>query len=228
MSLNRAREPRPLLVRADGGPSPLHETEWGPHADPGAVTRTVPAGSLGLPEDTVRALDAWSRARPRDGFTDRPALRAHVGQGMELARRVARNLGPEWVVRYWDEQRRTAKSVCWGCRRLHWTVDAHGEPPHPLDLVVMGEYAYGPLRADGFGDFFPDDPAAALALSDDLVADLYRWAQDIDAVMNTWLGDRDDARQDAAYERLRGEGELLTARLAAELGAGRTVTFGGV
>jgi hypothetical protein len=141
---------------------------------------------------------------------------------------VAGRLGPEWAVRYEDERHRTTKYVCWGCDRLHWTPDAHGTPPHPLDLRVVGEYGAYPLGAEGFGNFAPDDPAAALHLSHELVAGLNQWAADVKAAMDTWLRDRDDARLTDTYDRLRHEGELLTARLADELGPGRSVTFGGI
>jgi hypothetical protein len=65
-------------------------------------------------------------------------------------------------VRYWDEHHRTAKWVCWGCERLHWQRDSHGTPPHPLDITVEGEFQYGPLRSDGFGDFLPTIPPPRL------------------------------------------------------------------
>ncbi|MFF4568739.1 hypothetical protein [Streptomyces sp. NPDC001410] len=70
----------------------------------------------------------------------------YVRRGREIARRVARFLGPRWVVRYWDEQHQGEKFVCWGCDRLHWIIDAHGDPPHPLDITVEGEWGLQPRR----------------------------------------------------------------------------------
>ncbi|GHA10452.1 hypothetical protein ACFOOM_32095 [Streptomyces echinoruber] len=223
-------DPRPLLIRAYDDLSPLRTTDAEAHADIGDFARDVPLDDpgLGLSGDLADRLDSWNRARPPGGFTTRAVLRKHVEQGLEAARALARHLGPAWAVRYWDERHRTAKFVCWGCRRLHWTVDAHGAPPYPVHIVVEGEYKWLPLRAEEFGDFAPDDPAAALGLSDDLIAALYQWAKDIDAVMERWLTERDDAARDAAYERLDREGRQLTRRVARALGPGRTVTYGGV
>ncbi|MEV7130136.1 hypothetical protein [Streptomyces sp. NPDC093260] len=150
-------------------------------------------------------------------------------QGLEAARSLARHLGPLWVVRYWDEGHGAAKFVCWGCDRLHWALDAHGTPPHhPLSITVVGEYKWPPLRAEGFGDFAADDPAAALGLSGELVADLYAWAADFDAGMELWLKDRDDEADDARREELDRRGRALTERVARELAPGRTVTYGGL
>jgi hypothetical protein len=98
----------------------------------------------------------------------------------------------------------------------------------PLHITVLGEYHAYPLRKDAHDDFAPDDPHAALGLSDALVAGLYAWARDIDAAMNTWLADRDDTRWEVAFRRLHEEGENLAERLARELGPGRTVTYEGV
>jgi hypothetical protein len=99
----------------------------------------------------------------------------------------------------------------------------------PVDHVtLLGEYRAHPLRMNRHDDFPPDDPDAALGLSDALVADLDAWARDIDAAMNTWLADRDDARWDTAFRRLHEEGEDLAERLARELGPERTVTYKGV
>ncbi|MEU3839315.1 hypothetical protein AB0E88_04715 [Streptomyces sp. NPDC028635] len=228
--MTRESAPRHLMVRAHGGPSPLSTADAGAHADPDDFIDEVPLDDprLNLPHDLTERLSRWDRARPEGGFPDRPALRRHVKQGLEAAQDLARHLGPDWVVRFWDEQHGQAKFVCWGCRQLHWTADAHGTPPHPRHVVVEGEYKWFPLRADGFGDFAPDDPAAALGLSEDLVRELYRWAKDIDSVMETWLRDRDDAAREAAYERLDAEGEQLARRVAGELAPGRTATYGGI
>ncbi|MET9388028.1 hypothetical protein ABZY09_45355 [Streptomyces sp. NPDC002928] len=149
-------------------------------------------------------------------------------EGLAVAQRLARQLGPSWSVRYWDERHRAAKWVCWGCDRLHWERDEHGTPPHALDLTVEGEYRFGPLRSDGFGDFFPDDPAAALALPDDLVADLYAWAKGIDSTLNLYLRDRDEAEYEDEWQRLFREGTELARRVAHEVGPARKVTYKGV
>lgn len=200
------------------------------HDGLGAFTGNVPLEDdrIGLPADLADGLRSWSLSRPEGGFTSRPDMRKHIERGLALTQRLARHLGPSWAVRYWDERHGTAKWVCWGCERLHWERDSHGAPPHPLDITVEGEYKYGPLRSDGFGDFFPDDPAAALALSDGLVADLYTWAKSIDTTLNLDLGGREDGRYDAEWDRLFHEGTELTKRVARELGPSRTVTYKGV
>ncbi|MGW1378187.1 hypothetical protein ACWD6P_28485 [Streptomyces sp. NPDC002446] len=223
-------EPRHLLVQASGGRSPLYTAEAGFHAEVEQFALSVPVEEpeLSLPDDLADRLVSWSQARPENGFTSRPQLRKHARQGREAAQRVAKHLGPLWVVRYRDEAHDSVKFVCWGCDRLHWTIDTHGTPPHPVHVIVQGEYHWYPLRAEGFEDFAPDDPAAALHLSDILVSDLYQWAKDIDEAMNTWLEDRDDARQQATYERLDHVGETLAERVARELGPGRKVTYRGV
>ncbi|MFJ8632764.1 hypothetical protein [Streptomyces sp. NPDC093568] len=224
-------EPRHLLVRARGEPSPLYEPQDAEaHDDLSAFTRGVPLdeAGLGLPEELVDALRSWSLSRPPEGFVSRPDLRGHVKQGLATAQRLARYLGPSWVVRYWDERHRSAKWVCWGCERLHWERDSHGTPPHPVHLTVEGEYKFGPLRSEGFGDFFPDDPAAALDLSDGLVSSLYTWADGIDATLDLDLRDREDGKYDAEWERLFREGMELARRVAHELGPARTVTYKGL
>ncbi|MER6226902.1 hypothetical protein ABT189_41200 [Streptomyces sp900105755] len=224
-------EPRSLLVQARGKPSPLYEPEDpAAHDDLGAFTHLVPLDDdrLALPADLADELRSWSLSRPPEGFGSRPDLRKHVKRGLEIAHRLAERLGPAWSVRYWDERHRTAKWLCWGCDRLHWERDEHGTPPHPLDLTVEGEFKYGPLRADGFGDFFPDDPAAALELSDGLVSDLYAWAKGIDDTLNLDVRDREDGKYDAEWERLFRDGSALAQRVAHELGPSRTVTYKGV
>ncbi|WP_116210850.1 hypothetical protein [Streptomyces olivoreticuli] len=223
-------EPRHLLVRARGDRSPLYTSDAGFYADPDDFTSGVPVDDpgLGLSGDLAHGLVSWSTARPLGGFASRPPLRKHVKKGLELVQTLAKHLGPTWVVRYWDEQHGSAKFVCWGCQRLHWTLDAHGNPPHPLHMVVEGEYKWGPLRAEGFGDFMPDDPAAALGLSDDLVDDLYKWSADFDANMNLYLEERDGEKDDARRRELDRRGEELTERVARELAPGRTVRYGGL
>ncbi|MGY4982875.1 hypothetical protein ACWCYL_38005 [Streptomyces sp. 900105755] len=226
-----SEEPRSLLVQARGEPSPLYEPEDpAAHDDLGAFTRAVPLDDdrLALPADLADELRSWWLSRPPEGFGSRPDLRKHVKRGLEIAHRLAERLGPAWSVRYWDERHRTAKWLCWGCDRLHWERDEHGTPPHPLDLTVEGEFKYGPLRADGFGDFFPDDPAAALELSDGLVSDLYAWAKGIDDTLNLDVRDREDGKYDAEWERLFRDGSVLAQRVAHELGPSRTVTYKGV
>ncbi|MFF1676080.1 hypothetical protein ACFVYG_08610 [Streptomyces sp. NPDC058256] len=224
-------EPRHVLVQARGERSPLYEpVEPDACEDLGAFTRGVPLDDdrLILSGELVDALSSWSLARPPEGFVSRSDLRKHSKQGLALAQRLAGQLGPSWVVRYWDEGQGTAKWVCWGCDRLHWERDSHGTPPHPVDITVEGEFKFGPLRSDGFGDFFPDDPAAALALSDDLVADLYRWAESLDTTLNLDLRDREDGKYDADWQRLFHEGAELAKRVAHELGPDRKVTYKGL
>ncbi|MEU6182582.1 hypothetical protein [Streptomyces coeruleorubidus] len=179
------KEPEHLLLHARGDASPLYTTDVGALARVEDFTRDlrVDDHELRLPDDVARKLSEWNRTRPADGFEARPALRKHVRQGLEIARLVAKHLGPHWVVRFWDERHQDEKFVCWGCDRLHWTVDAHGAPPHPLDITVEGEYGLYPLHAEGFGSFAPDDPAAGLDLSDDLVTALYGWKAAIETTL---------------------------------------------
>ncbi|MEV6669773.1 hypothetical protein [Streptomyces sp. NPDC051162] len=228
--MNHQDEPRRLLVRARGDRSPLYTSDAGSYADPDGFTIGVPVDDpgLGLPGDLAYSLISWSTTRPPEGFTSRPPLRKHVKKGLELAQTLAKHLGPTWVVRYWDERHGSAKFVCWGCQRLHWTLDAHGSPPHPLHIVVEGEYKWGPLRAEGFGDFMPDDPAAALGLSDDLVDDLYKWSADFNANVDLYVQERDEDRDDARRRVLDQQGQELTERVARELAPGRSVRYGGL
>ncbi|MFI6015527.1 hypothetical protein ACIBAG_43345 [Streptomyces sp. NPDC051243] len=84
-------EPRHLLVRARGGPSPRYEAEdpWAIE-DLGAYTRDVPLDDdrPALPAELADALRSWSLSRPPDGFASRAELRGHVEQGLTLARRL--------------------------------------------------------------------------------------------------------------------------------------------
>ncbi|MGP9022768.1 hypothetical protein ACT1U9_30740 [Streptomyces sp. BR1] len=223
-------EPRHLVVRAQGESSPLRTTEDQGDGDPAEFTHALALDdpALALPDRLAEQLASWSQAFPPSGFASRPALRKYTKRGVELAQSLASHLGPVWVVRYWDASHDTAKFVCWGCARLHWTLDSHGNPPHPLHITVQGEYKWYPLRADGFGDFAPDDPAAALGLSGELVDDLYEWAHDVDSAMNLWLEDRDDDRDDARRQELDLRGRELVERLSHEIGPARTVAYGGV
>ena len=209
--------PRHLLVQARGEPSPLYEPAgdwWDEDPDEFIVGLPLEDSTLALPADLLDALRSWSLSGP-----------AHDGRGLAAAQRLARHLGPSWTVRYWDERHGTTKWLCWGCDRLR---DSHDTPPHPVDITVEGEFKYGPLRSDGFGDFFPDDPAAALDLSDGLVADLYTWARSIDDTLNLDLRDRVEGKYDAEWDRLFREGSALAQQLANELGPSRTVTYKGL
>ncbi|MEV1066358.1 hypothetical protein [Streptomyces sp. NPDC050263] len=156
-------------------------------------------------------------------------LRRHVERTRAVARELAAYLGPAWAVRYRDERRGDERFVCWGCGEVFLTFEAYGDPPHhPLHITLLGEYHAHPLRKGAHDDFAPDDASAALGLSDALVADLSAWARGIDAAMDAWLGDREDARRESAFRRLHEAGETLAERLAGELGPGRTVTYEGV
>ncbi|KOT37538.1 hypothetical protein ADK41_19455 [Streptomyces caelestis] len=224
-------EPRHVLVHARGEPSPLYEPQdGGVHDDLGAFTLGVSLddGRLDLPDDLADTLRSWSLSRPSEGFASRPDLRKHAEQGLVIARRLARRLGPSWVVRYRDERHRTATWVCWGCDRLHWERDEHNAPPHPVHITVEGEYKFAPLRSDGFGDFFPDDPAAALDLSDGLVSSLRAWADEIDTTLNLDLRDREEGKYDTVWQRLFHQGMELAQQVAHELGPARTVTYKGL
>lgn len=213
---------RHVFVRARDEPSPLYEGS-------GAFARNVPLDEcgLGLPGALADALRSWSLRRPSGGFAAREDLRRHTKQGLATAGQLAGHLGPSWTVRYWDEARSAAKWLCWGCDRLHEERDAHGTPPHPLDITVEGEYGFGPLRSDGFGDFFPDDPVAAMSLSDDLVAALYAWARSIETTLNLYLRDREEGTYEDEWQRQFREGAVLAEQLAHELGPARTVTYKG-
>ncbi|MEU0951670.1 hypothetical protein ABZ353_04775 [Streptomyces niveus] len=220
-----------VLVRARDEPSPLYEPE-DPRAfeDLGAFTRNVPLDDyrLDLPPELADALRSWSLTHPPGGFASRPDLREYVTRGLDAVQRLAEHLGPSWTVRYFDEGRGSAKWLCWGCDRPHGEPNPNGTPSHPLDITVEGEYGWGPLRSDGFGDFMADDPGAALPLSGDLVAALRTWAESIDTTLNLDLRDRVDGKYDAEWQRLFREGMDLAERTAHELGPTRTVTYKGL
>ncbi|MET9791711.1 hypothetical protein [Streptomyces canus] len=224
------RASRHLLVRAQGDDSPLYLADQEGAENLSLFTRSVPLDDpgLGLTASLAEQLTSWSRTRPVGGSASRRTLRRYAKQGLEVAQTLARYLGPQWVVRYWDDAYATDKFVCWGCRRLHWSLDAHDTPPYPLRITVEGEYKWHPLRAEGFGDFAPDDPAAGLDLSDELVVDLYRWAADFDGGMEQYLNDRDDTKDDARRGELDLRGRDLAERVAREAGPARTVTYGGL
>jgi hypothetical protein len=224
------RAPRQLLVSAQGDDSPLYLADEEGADDLSRFTCSVSLDDpqLGLTDSLANRLTSWSRARPGGGSPSRQTLRSYAKQGLEVAQALARYLGPQWVVRYRDDAYTTDKFVCWGCGRLHWSLGEHDTPPYPLRITVEGEYKWHPLRAEGFGDFAPDDPAAGLDLSDELVADLYRWAADFNAGMEQYLNDRDDAKDDARRSELDRRGRNLAGRVASEAGPARTVTYGGL
>ncbi|OKI01932.1 hypothetical protein A6A06_12445 [Streptomyces sp. CB02923] len=225
------KAPRHLLVQARGDGCPLFTSTAGFHSvapDDFTIGLSVGDPALGLPEGLAHGLVSWNAAPPPEGPDAKAALRKHVKTGLGLAQSVARHLGPEWVVRYWDARHGSAKFVCWGCSRLHWTLESHGTPPHPLHMTIMAEYHWAPFRAEGFGDFLPDAPVAALDLPGDLVDDLYTWALDFDAAMNRYVAERDEERNDAERLALERRGEELTHRVACVLKPGRTVTYAGV
>ncbi|MFM9449102.1 hypothetical protein [Streptomyces acidiscabies] len=208
-----------ILVRARGGASPLWGVlDFGELAFDDGYVFSVPLDDdrLGLAADLVDALRAWDA----EGAGDFAA-------GLVLARRIARHLGDAWVVRCWDDVRREGRRVCWGCESFYDEHDA-SRPPHPVHLVVEGEFAYAPLRAEGFGEFLPDDPVAALELSEGLAEALRAWARDIDATLVPWLRDRADGTYEGECERLFREGFGLAERVAGEVGATRTVTYKGL
>ncbi|MHC5903633.1 hypothetical protein ACVNF4_06920 [Streptomyces sp. S6] len=153
---------------------------------------------LTLPDDLAEALRS-------------PDLRA--------AQRLARYLGPGWEVRYGE-----GVLLCWGCERVHGEEGAR----HPQDLVVKGEFKCPPLRAEGFGEFFPDDPVAAVEVPREL-SDVFRaWARGIDVALDQWTRDRLDFAYEVECERLFKEGRGLAERLAKYVGAGRRVTYLGL
>ncbi len=224
------REPRELLVKANNDGSPLHSA-------PGVVLRSIEGFTHklalsdlapALPVALADRLSVWSRARPSSGSTEGSVLREHAEAGLEVSRELAQHLGPAWIVRYWDERHSTAKFVCWACLQLHWGRDPHEAPQPPEHIVVAGEFAWAPLRAEGIGDFLPDDPVAGLDLSEGLTADLYRWSGDIDDSMELYLQDRDEDAADARRWDLDHRGAVLADRLACEISPGKTVSYGGL
>lgn len=223
-------EPRYLLVHARGEPSPLYELSGsgGSAEDIASFSVGIPLEdpALALPPDLAEALRSWSPSPLPEG--SRSELRRHAAQGLALAGRLARHLGPSWAVRHRDANRGRAEWVCWSCDRLHRGLDSEGTPLHPVDITVEGEFRYGPLRAEGFGDFGPDDPTAGLTLSDDLAAALYTWARSIDDTLNLELRDREDGKYDAEWQRLFHTGADLARRVAHELGPARKVTYRGL
>ncbi|MEU9100046.1 hypothetical protein [Streptomyces sp. NPDC048361] len=222
--------PDHLLIRAQGQPSPIYAVDSCDPVEPHGPPRNIPldAAELALPDGLAQQLAEWSQTCPAHKPISAVELRTHQERGLELARALAIYLGPLWAVRFWDEGHSTAKFVCWQCPRLHWVQDAHTNPPAPLHISVEGEYKWHPLRAEGIGDFAPDDPAFSLDLSDELVADLYQWSHDIDANMELYLRERDEASDDARRAELDQRGTKLAERTALELGPGRRVTYGGL
>ncbi|MEV6719391.1 hypothetical protein AB0M94_00575 [Streptomyces xanthochromogenes] len=223
-------EPGHLLVRATGQSSPLYILDGANAAGFDGPTRNTALDDpeLALSARLVQELAEWSRVWAAQGTASPKELRARQKRGLELARSVAVHLGSLWVVRYWDEGHSTTKFVCWQCPRLHWSAYAHTSPPVPLCLTVEGEYGWLPLRAEGVEDFAPDDPAFGLDLSDELVADLYQWSDDIDANMELYLQERDEDSDSARRGELEQRGERLTERLAYELGPEKTATYRGL
>ncbi|MFJ7148946.1 hypothetical protein ACIQVT_12210 [Streptomyces sp. NPDC100445] len=222
--------PEHLFIRAVAGRSPLYRTDapMGARREDFTLETATDDAVLGLPAALARELTEWAQSFSEGGTASRPALRKHVKRGLDIARRVARSLGPRWVVRYWDEQHQDEKFVCWGCDRLHRTAGTHGNPPHPLDITVEGEARTYPLRAEGFGYFPPDDPAAGLYLPDDLVAAFKTWSRQIDETLELDLTHREEDRYADEWQLLFRTGRHLSERLAHELGPARTVTYKGL
>ncbi|WP_053850702.1 hypothetical protein [Streptomyces sp. NRRL B-24085] len=153
--MTSVRAPGHLLVRARGEDSPLHLPA--DDADADRFIRPVPLDDprLGLTDPLAGRLSAWARARPGAGAS-RQNLRRHAKLGLEVAQALARYLGPQWEVRYWDDAYDTDKFVCWGCRRLHWSLDEHDTPPYPLrlrgrDLAARVAREAGPARTVTYG-----------------------------------------------------------------------------
>jgi hypothetical protein len=221
--------PSHLLVRAQGEPSPLHVPP-NPGIEPTLESFTVNLPlddpELHLPATLAEQLRTWSQARPANGLPKGAELRKHVKAGLIAARALAKHLGATWAVRYFDDSHETTKFVCWGCDRLHWSLYPHDEPPHPLHVIVQAEYHWNPLRAEGFGDFPPDDPAAGLRLTDELVDSLYAWSHDVDALLDRELTTREE--DPAAWEELSRHGLHLAKQLAREIEPGRTVAYEGI
>nr|WP_134002888.1 hypothetical protein [Streptomyces sp. 846.5] len=89
-------------------------------------------------------------------------------------------------------------------------------PELPRVVQVKGQYAYWPLRAEGVGDFAPDDPTTGLELTAGLVDDFYAWSQAVRRQAQYGTPDGPD---------LDARGAALADRLATELGHGWTVEY---
>ena len=161
---------------------------------------------LGLSHDVAEAVRAWC-VTPGDGKR---------GVTAALGFRVAAELGPGWALSCHDELHGSTHLVCWQCGAFHWYLKPHPVRQLPRVLQVRGQYAHGPLRAEGFGDFAPDDPTAGLQLTPGLVDDFYAWSQAVrrQAEYGTPDGPELDVR-----------GAVLADRLATELGHGWTVEY---
>lgn len=161
---------------------------------------------LALSQDVAEAVRAWC-ATPGDGKR---------GVTAALGFRVAAELGPEWALSCHDELHGSTHLVCWQCGAFHWYSKPHPVRQLPRVLQVRGQYAHGPLRAEGFGDFAPDDPTAGLQLSPGLVDDFYAWSQAVGRQAEYGTPDGPD---------LDAKGVALTSRLASELGCDWTVEY---
>ncbi|MFC1400665.1 MULTISPECIES: hypothetical protein [Streptacidiphilus] len=161
---------------------------------------------LALSQDVAEAVRAWC-ATPGDGKR---------GVTAALGFRVAADLGPGWMLGVHDELHGSTHLACWHCGAFHWHLRPHPVPKLPRVLQVKGQYAHGPLRAERFGDFSPDEPTAGLQLTPGLVDDFYAWSQAVNhqAQYGTADGPELDAR-----------GAALADRLATELGHDWTVEY---
>jgi hypothetical protein len=190
-----------LLQRADAVPGFPFLEEGDPRAgvcpdDPG----------LALSHDVAEAVRVWC-ATPGDGKR---------GITVSLGFRVAAELGPGWTLSCHDEVHGGTHLVCWQCGGFHWRDRPHPVPVLPRVLQVKGQYAHWPLRAEGVGDFAPDDPTTGLELSAGLVDDFYAWSQAVGRQAEYGTPDGPD---------LDAKGAVLAGRLATELGHGWTVEY---
>ncbi|MEU6440200.1 hypothetical protein [Streptomyces sp. NPDC047046] len=226
--------PTYLLLRSGPEGGTLQVAEDGsPYSKPGDFTKEIKGASLPLTEGLLRELSEWRS--PPCGRSGTAAGGIQEGEasgrrriGIHIAQRVARELGPMWVVQVWDARHQTMKAVCWQCPRLHWMLYEHSTPPAPKKFRMVGEFKYGPLRSDDFGDFFPDDPAAFLSLSMSTEDALYAWARDVDDNMELWLQDRDDGAFETRVENLDNRGLEIADRITAQIPSTREFTFVGV